>query len=53
MDELIERIAQLIFEAGGGKSFMSKQDWIKDHYRKLARIAINEVKKSKIFQSSQ
>lgn len=51
MDQLIEKIAQLLFEAGGGKSFSTKQEWIKEHYRKMARIAINEVKKSKKNQS--
>lgn len=53
MDQLIEKIAQLLFEAGGGKSFVTKQEWIKEHYRKMARIAINEVKKSERSQSSQ
>jgi len=46
MDKLIERVAKLLFEAGGGKGWENRQDWVKDHYKKLARIAINEIKRS-------
>ena len=44
---LIDRIARALFACGGGKNFDSKPDWIKDHYKKMAKIAIDEVRKDK------
>lgn len=44
--ELVEKIAKALFHAGGGGQWEVRPSWLKDHYRKLAEIAIMKVMES-------